>query len=113
QIPTTATIARSAAKLTVAYSGPPRFEPIPGTTIQAAVNTNVEVLQVGEAYYACDNAVLFVGTSPTGPWALADSVPQAIQTIPPASPYYNLTYVQVYAVTPAAVTYGYTAGYML
>jgi hypothetical protein len=113
QIPTTATIARNAAKLTVVYSGPPRFEPIPGTTILAAVNTNTEVLQVGGQYYACDNAVWFVSTSPTGPWALADSVPPAINTIPPTSPYYNLTYVQVYAVTPAAVTYGYTAGYML
>ena len=113
QIPTTATVARNAAKLTVVYSGPPHFEPIPGTTILAAANTNVEVLKVGEAYYACENAVWFTSTTPTGPWVLADSIPPAIKTIPPASPYYNLTYVQVYATTPAAVTYGYTAGYML
>jgi hypothetical protein len=113
QVPTTATVVRSAAKLTVVYSGPPRFEPIPGTTIQAAVNTNVEVLKIGNAYYACENGVWFISKAPTGPWVLADSIPPAIRTIPPSSPYYNLIYVQVYGATPTAVTYGYTAGYML
>jgi hypothetical protein len=113
QTPTTATIGRATAKLTVVYSGPPHFEPIPGTTILAAVNTNAQVLKIGEAYYACDSGVWFVSRAPTGPWALADSIPQVIHSIPPSSPYYNLTYVQIYAVTPAAVTYGYTAGYML
>jgi hypothetical protein len=113
QIPTTATIKRSSAKLTVVYSGPPRFEPIPGTAILAAVNTNVEVLKIGNAYYACENGVWFVSATPTGPWKLADSLPPAIRTIPPSSPYYNLIYVQVYAATPATVTYGYTAGYMM
>jgi hypothetical protein len=113
QIPTTATIKRSAAKLTVVYSGPPRFEAIPGTTILAAVNTNVQVLKIGAAYYACENAVWFTSSTPTGPWVLADSIPPVVRTIPPSSPYYNLIYVQVYAVTPATVTYGYTAGYTL
>jgi hypothetical protein len=113
QIPTTVTIKRSAAKLTVVYSGPPRFVPIPGTTILAAVNTNVEVLQIGAAYYACENGVWFVSKAPTGPWALADSIPPVIRSIPPSSPYYNLIYVQVYAATPATVTYGYTSGYLL
>ena len=113
QIPTTATIQRSAAKLTVVYSGPPHFEPIPGTTILAAVNTNVQVLQVGDAYYACDTGVWFVSPTPTGPWVLADNIPPAIRSIPPTSPYYNLTYVQIYAVAADSVTYGYTAGYAL
>lgn len=113
QIPVTATIQRHAANVTVVYSGPPHFEPIPGTTILAAVNTNVQVLQVGDAYYACDSGVWFVSTAPAGPWALAESIPPAIGSIPPTSPYYNLTYVQVYAVTADAVTFGYTAGYTL
>jgi hypothetical protein len=113
QIPTTATFQRSAAKLTVVYSGPPHFEPIPGTTILAAVNTNVQVLHVGDGYYACDTGVWFVSKAPTGPWVLADNIPPVIRSIPPTSPYYNLTYVQIYAVTADAVTYGYTAGYAL
>ena len=113
QIPTTATVQRKGAKLTVVWSGPPRFAPIPGTTIQAAVNTNVEMLKIGSAYYVCDKGVWYVGAMPNGPWIVADSIPPVIHTIPPSSPYYHLTYVQVYAVTPAAVTFGYTAGYTL
>lgn len=37
-------------------------------------------------YYLCDNAAWFVGGSPTGPWTLADSVPQAIYSIPRPAP---------------------------
>jgi hypothetical protein len=113
QIPTTATINRSTAKLTVVYSGPPRFIPLTGTSLQYAVNTNSYVLQIGTAFYACEGGAWFVATTPTGPWLLADSIPTAIRTIPPTSPLYNVTYVQVYAVTPLAVTYGFTAGYTL
>ncbi len=113
QIPTTATLKRGAAKLTVAYSSPPRFEPIPGTPILHAVNTNSVVLQIGDKYYACESGAWFVAPSPTGPWLLADSIPPVIKTIPPSSPLYNITYVQVYAATPTTVTYGYTAGYTM
>jgi hypothetical protein len=113
QIPTTATLQRKTAKLVVVYAGPPRFEPIPGTTILRAVNTGVVVLKIGDAYYACDSGVWFVSAAPTGPWALADSIPAVIKTVPPSSPVYNVTYVQVYGSTPTTVTYGYTAGYAL
>lgn len=113
QIPTTATLKRSAATLSVAYSGPPRFEPIPGTAISYAVNTNYEILKVGNAYYACYQGAWFISNSPNGPWVLTDSVPPLIYTIPPTSPVYNVTYVQVYGAAPASITYGYTAGYMM
>ncbi len=112
-IPVTATLKRGTASISVAYSGAPRFEPIPGTTISAAVNTHSTVLRIGERYYVCDNGAWFVGPSPTGPWTLADSVPEAVKTIPPQSPYYNVTYAQVYGATPQTVTYGYTAGYVM
>ncbi len=113
QIPTTATFQRSAAKLTVIYSGPPHFVPITGTTMLYAVNTNAYVLQIGTGYYACEGGAWFVSATPLGPWLLADSVPAVVHTIPPASPMYHVTYVQVYAVTPVAVTYGFTSGYTL
>jgi hypothetical protein len=50
QIPQTATLKRDAAKITVVYSGPPRFVPLPGTTLLYAVNTNTYVLQVLRAW---------------------------------------------------------------
>ena len=47
----------------------PRFEPIPETPLQYAVNTGTPVIQVDEVtYYAVADAVWFVSASPTGPW---------------------------------------------
>ncbi|HUC19232.1 MAG TPA: hypothetical protein VMA37_16250 [Acetobacteraceae bacterium] len=112
-IPTTATLPRAGTTPAVSYSGPPKFVPIPGTAILYAVNTDAQVLKIGEKYYACENGAWFVAVAPTGPWALADSLPPAIATIPPTSPLYNVTYVQPYAATPTTVTYGYTAGYLM
>ncbi|GAN77885.1 hypothetical protein [Acidisphaera rubrifaciens] len=112
-IPTTATLKRGAATPEVAYYGTPRFEPIPGTSIRYGVNTGAQVLLIGGRYYACDHGAWFVAPAPTGPWTLADSIPPEIRQIPPSSPLYNVTYVQVYSATPQAVTYGYTAGYLM
>ena len=113
QIPQTATLKRDAAKLTVIYSGPPRFVPLPGTTLLYAVNTNTYVLQVQTKYYACEGGAWFFAPAPAGPWILADSVPTVIYTIPASSPLYPVTYVHVYAATPAVITFGFTAGYTL
>ena len=112
QIPRQATLQRTAT-LTVTYGGPPRFQPIPGTTVEYAVNTHYDVLRIDGVYYACYQGAWFKAGSPTGPWVLADSVPHAVSTIPPSSPLYPVTYVGVYAATPQTVTYGYTAGYVL
>ncbi len=113
QIPQQATLSTAAAKLEVVYSGPPKFEPIAGTTMAYAVNTSFYVVQVQSAYYACYQGAWFVAASPAGAWALASTVPGVIYTIPPASPLYPCTYVRVYASTPTTVTYGYTAGYTM
>jgi hypothetical protein len=112
-IPTTATLKRSSATLTVVYAGPPKFAPIPSTSIEYAVNTADQVLKIGGKYYACYQGAWFASSAPTGPWVLADSVPPEIRTIPPSSPLYNVSYVQVYGATPTTVTYGYTAGYLM
>ncbi|HST75275.1 MAG TPA: hypothetical protein VLJ20_07880 [Acetobacteraceae bacterium] len=113
QIPHQATLKRDAAKPAVAYVGEPDFKPIQGTTVAYAVNTTEQILKVDGRYYACFQGAWFVGASPTGPWALAESVPAAIYAIPPSSPVYNVTYVKVYGSTPETVTYGYTAGYAM
>jgi hypothetical protein len=113
QIPQTATLKRDAAKLTVIYSGAPRFVPLPGTTLLYAVNTNTYVLQVQTRYYACEGGAWFFSPAPAGPWVLADSVPTVIYTIPASSPLYPVTYVRIYAATPAVITFGFTAGYTL
>jgi hypothetical protein len=112
-IPQTAAIKRSDASLTVQYDGKPKFEKISGTNVAYAVNTGAQVLRIDKKYYAVDNGVWFFSASATGPWAVADSVPeQEIAKIPPSSPAYNTTYVHIYQSTPQVVYVGYTPGYM-
>ena len=112
-IPKTTAINRSEAKLDVQYEGEPKFEKIPSTSVSQAVNTPAQVLQIGSQFFAVDNGVWFVSSSPKGPWAVADSVPEdQIQQIPPSSSAYNTTYVHVYQSTPQVVYVGYTPGYM-
>jgi hypothetical protein len=111
-VPQTAAIRRSEAKLEVVYDGSPRFERIEGTKIDYAANTGAQVLRVDGRYYACDNAVWFVSESPTGPWELADEIPEdEFVHIPPESVAHNLTHVHVYDSTPEVVYVGYTPGY--
>jgi hypothetical protein len=113
-IPTEGTLERSTAKIEVVYSGgPPRFEPIVGTSMTYAVNTMYDVIRVDERYYVCYQGAWFVSASPTGAWILAESVPTVIYTIPPSSPLYRVTYVRVYETTPTTVTFGYTSGYTM
>ncbi len=113
QIPQTAAINRSEASLIVEYDGHPEFEKIPGTDVSYAINTGVQVLRIYEKFYAVDNGVWFVSSSATGPWQVADEIPdEAIAKIPPSAPVYNTRYVYVYDSTPTVVYVGYTPGYL-
>lgn len=113
EIPQTAAIERDKATLEIEYDGEPKFERISGTSVAYAVNTGAQVLRIDERYYAVDNGVWFTSSSPTGPWAVADSIPsEEIDKIPPDSPVYNTTYVHIYDSTPEVVYVGYTPGYL-
>ena len=95
-IPQTARVSRKDVKAPdVAYQGDPKFEPIPSTTVARAVNTDKDIIKVGDLYYMCFEGVWFVAKAPTGPWTVADSIPKAIYEIPVSSPSYNVTYVTV------------------
>jgi hypothetical protein len=112
-VPQVATVARSAAHLEITYDGNPVFQPIEGTALQNAVNSPVPVIRVSEeSFYALDNGVWFVASSPFGPWAVTSYVPSVIYSIPRSSPLYNVTYVRVYDATPEVVYVGYTPGYV-
>src|SRR5262249_9794961 len=112
QIPQTATISRTAAHLTVTYAGPPDLQPIEGTTLKYATNSEKPVIALpGGAYYACQAGVWFASSSALGPWTVATTVPGDIYSIPPSSPIYYVTYVKVYGYTPTSVYVGYTPGY--
>ena len=100
QIPQTATVRRSEAKLDVKYDGPPQFQPIEGTGMEYAINTSAEVIHAAGRYYAVQHGVWFVADSALGPWAVADMIPAEIYTIPPSCPLYHVRYVYVYGATP-------------
>ena len=111
-IPTTATLDRKTADAKVQYVGDPKFKPIEGTSVSYAENTPSDVLKVGDRYYLCLDGAWFMAATPEGPWETADKIPPEIYQIPPESPKYNVTYVQVYDSTDTTVTYGYTSGYV-
>lgn len=113
-IPRTAEIVRGtedALNLTVTYAGEPTFTQIETTDIEMAVNTSYQVLRYKDLYYICHNAVWLTGSSATGPWEYADSVPEAFATIPASSPAYNTTFVNVDSSNDASIDYAYTSAY--
>jgi hypothetical protein len=112
QIPQTARVSRTAVKAPdVVYSGEPQFQPIEQVGVARAVNTDKDVLRVGDKYYMCYDGVWFVSLNPNGPWALADTIPQAIYNIPISSPAYNVTNVTVESSDDDAVVYDAAAAY--
>jgi hypothetical protein len=112
-LPETAAIKRSEAKLAPPpYDGAPRLVAIEGTSLFYVMNSPIPVIQVSPtSYYALQNGVWFVATSPQGPWAVAETVPAVIYSIPASSPLHYVTYVYVYRATPTVVYVGYTPGY--
>jgi hypothetical protein len=111
QIPQTAAIDRDDTSLHVEYDGDPLFEPIEGTDLNWAVNTDVQVIEADGRYFAVSDGVWYTSTLPDGVWYVATAVPEEIYDIPPSSSMHNVTYVHVYDSTPDVVYVGYTPGY--
>jgi len=96
QIPQTARVNKKEVKApAVAFDGDPQFAPIERTTVQRAVNTDKDILKVGDLYYMCFQGVWFAAKSPSGPWEVTGSVPKEIYEIPISSPSHHITYVTV------------------
>jgi hypothetical protein len=114
QIPHTARVnVREVKAPDVSYQGDPKFQMIEGTTVARAINTDKDIIKVGDVYYMCYQAVWFVARTPTGPWEVARSVPQQIYSIPASSPANHVTYVTVEDDSPGDdwVDFAYAAGY--
>ena len=111
QIPQTAAVSKGRVDIEVSYDGTPRFDGIKGTGLEYAENTGSTVLKSGQYYYLVEDAVWYVGSTPTGPWDVAESRPDEVDAIPAESPVYNVKYVYIYETTPEVVYVGYTPGY--
>ncbi len=96
QIPQTARVNRKEIKAPdVAYQGAPKFEPVPTTKVEYAVNTDKDIVKFGDLYYMCFQGVWFISAKPDGPWEVCSKVPKEIYAIPASSPVQNVTYVTV------------------
>jgi hypothetical protein len=96
QIPQTARVNKKELKAPeVSYQGEPKFEPIEKTSVARAVNTDKDIIKVGDLYYMCFQGVWFASRSPNGPWEVTGSVPPQIYEIPVSSPAHSVTYVTV------------------
>jgi hypothetical protein len=113
QVPQTAKVDRKTAKCTVTYDGSPKFSAIENTSLQLAENSNITVIKTSDGkYYAVQNGVWFISTSPNGPWKVSDDRPADVDKIPPSNSAYNTKYVYIYDQTPDYVYMGYTPGYL-
>jgi hypothetical protein len=112
-VPQTALVYPSKVSFKPNIAGVPVLGAIAGTSLYYVINSPDPIIQVSPTlWYAVQSGVWFVASSVQGPWVVATTVPAVLYTIPPSSPVYYVTYVQVYSVTPTYVVMGYTPGYM-
>jgi hypothetical protein len=111
-VPQTGAVALTTTMPAPEIDGAPLMGPIAGTSLQYVTNASIPIIRgPSGAYYAVYNGVWFKTSNATGPWAVATSVPASIYTIPPSSPLYYVTNVQIYGSTASVVYVGYTPGY--
>ncbi len=112
EIPQTSAIRRDSTDFQVSYDGAPQFDPVEGTKLQYALNTDAQVLLADGRYYACDQGVWYVSDQPEGPWSVSETRPLECDDIPPSCPDYDVRYVYIYEATPDFVYEGYLPGYV-
>ncbi len=95
EVPQTAVVSKTLQAPQVIYQGPPDFKPVEHTTVEWAVNTENDVIKVGNQYLLCYQGVWFSGPGPQGPWTVTASVPAEVYQIPISSPVYPVTQVTV------------------
>ena len=112
QVPQTARIDKKQVKAPeVDYQGDPQFQPIEKTTVSRAVNTDKDIIKVGDLYYMCFQGVWFMSKSAERALEVTGSVPGQIYEIPASSPAYNVTNVTVVEDNSDAVVFATAAAY--
>ena len=69
QVPQTARVDKKKVKAPeVKYQGEPEVRADREDEVERAVNTDKNIIKVGDLYYMCFQGVWFMGSSPNGPW---------------------------------------------
>jgi hypothetical protein len=100
---------KASGKIEVPYIGEPSFVSIPATDLSRAENTPFQVIRNNNFFYLCHEGAWYSSSSPTGPWKAAREVPEAIYTIPPTDPAYNVTFVRIQAFDDSSDEVAYTS----
>jgi hypothetical protein len=97
----------------VPYIGEPKFVDIEATGLLRAENTPYQVIKHNNFYYLCYEGAWYASTDPRTGWRAATEVPEAIYSIPPTDPAYNVTFVRVESFDDSSgrVAYTSTGGY--
>jgi hypothetical protein len=93
------------------FDGEPSFQPIDGTQVARAINTSHDIIEYQNNYYLCYEGAWYQANTPIGPWIAAYRVPDAVYKIPPSSPSYPVTSVQVASSTPSTIVYSAAPSY--
>jgi len=99
--------------LEVPFAGEPSFVEIRGTELRRAENTPFQVIMHNNFYYLCHDGAWYSSPRAQGPWKVATELPEAIYTIPPTDPAYNVTFVRLDSFDNSSnkVAYSHTMGY--
>jgi len=109
-IPRLALVAIDAGEgMEVPYLGEPSFVEIQGTGLRRAENTPFQVIMHNNFYYLCHEGAWYSSINPAGPWNVAPEVPEAIYTIPPTDPAYNVTFVRLESFDDSSGQAAYTS----
>jgi hypothetical protein len=102
-----------ASELKIPYAGEPSFVEIQGTGLRRAENTPFQVIMHNNFYYLCHEGAWYSSSRPDGPWRPATEVPEAIYTIPPTDPAFNVTFVRLDSFDDSSgeAAYKSTSGY--
>lgn len=97
----------------VPYVGEPAFVNIEGTGLRRAENTPYQVIQHNNYYYLCFEGAWYSSTNPRTGWRATREIPEAIYTIPPTDPAYNVTFVRLDSFDDSSgkAAYTSTSGY--
>ena len=96
QLPQTARVDKNSLKAPdVKYQGDAEIQADRRDDAQRAVNTDKDIIKVGDLYYMCFQGVWFMSKAATGPWEVTGRSRKQIYKIPVSSPSHNVTYVTV------------------
>jgi hypothetical protein len=78
----------------ILYEGKPSFVPVEGTDVKMAVNSDDEIFQAENMYWACTKGIWMKSKEAASGWAPATEIPKALTTLPESSGVFQVRFVR-------------------